>query len=175
MNQERLSDNLDDDWDDEDEDTQAGKYLTFRLHGEDYGVAVAFVTQIIGMQTITPVPDMPDFLKGVINLRGRVVPVVDMRNRFNLPEIAYDDRTCIIVVTINEVPIGLVVDAVHGMVDIPDTEIEPPPRTHRDGSSRFLQGLGKASDGVKILLNVERLLYDEELQQLAETPVADAI
>ncbi len=164
------NDDSDDFWDDEDEDTQAGKYLIFRLNNEDYGVFVGFVTQIIGMQPITQVPDMPPFIKGVINLRGRVIPIVDVRARFGLPEIAYEERTCIIVVTIEDVPVGLVVDAVEGMVNIPDSEIEPPPKTRQEGSSRFLQGLGKANnDSVKILINVERLLYDEELEQLVES------
>lgn len=168
------NDDADDLWDDEDEDTQTGKYLIFRLNNEDYGIFVGCITQIIGMQPITLVPDMPPFLKGVINLRGRVIPIVDVRARFGLPEIVYEERTCIIVVSIEDLSIGLVVDAVEGMVDIPDSEIDPPPKTRQDGSSRFLQGLGKANDSVKILLNVERLLYDEELEQLAEAAVENS-
>ena len=130
-----------------DEDTMENKFLTFHLGQEDYGLEIRHVTEIIGVQKITDVPDMPDYIKGVINLRGKVIPVMDVRARFKLPARAYDDRTCIIVVQYN----GTARD-----------QIEPPPRTSRGKSSRFFSGMGKMGDEVKILLDVERLLYDEE-------------
>ena len=95
---------------DEEEDTQQGKYLTFNLAKEDYGIEIKYVTEIIGIQRITEVPDMPDFLKGVINLRGKIIPVMDVRIRFSLPAREYDDRTCIVVVDIEGRAMGLVVD-----------------------------------------------------------------
>ncbi len=151
---------------DEDEDTQKGKYLTFRLAKEDYGIEIRNVTEIIGIQKITEIPELPDYIKGVINLRGKVIPVMDVRLRFSLPARDYDERTCIVVVDIDDKSVGLVVDQVNEVADIPDENIEPPPRTRRE-SGRFIQGLGKMEKEVKILLDVNRLLYDEELEQIA--------
>ncbi|ADH85363.1 chemotaxis protein CheW [Desulfurivibrio alkaliphilus] len=157
-----------DEWDEDDEDTQKDKYLTFHLHGEDYGLEIRFVTEIIGIQKITKVPDMPHFLMGIINLRGKVIPVMDVRLRFKLPEREYDERTCIIVVDIEGTAIGLVVDQVQEVVDIPEDQVEPPPESRRGKSSPFLQGMGKIGKEVKILLNVEKLLYDEQLESIKE-------
>ena len=156
----------DDDLYDEDEDTQKDKFLTFHLAGEDYGIEIAHVTEIIGIQKITEVPDMPDFVKGVINLRGKVIPVMDVRRRFNLEARDYDDRTCIIVVDIRGTAVGLVVDKVNEVADIPADQIEPPPMTKQGSASRFIQGIGKIGDEVKILLTIDRLLFDDELEKL---------
>ncbi|MDH3393267.1 MAG: chemotaxis protein CheW [Desulfobulbaceae bacterium] len=150
----------------DDEDTMKDKYLTFHLAGEDYGIDIAFVTEIIGIQKITEVPDMPDFVKGVINLRGKVIPVMDVRLRFLLPERDYDERTCIMVVDINGTAVGLVVDKVNEVADIPEADVEPPPRSSKGASSRYLKGMGKVENEVRILLNVDRLLFDDEMTQL---------
>ena len=158
----------DDDLYDDNEDTQKDKYLTFLLAGEDYGIEIAHVTEIIGIQKITEVPDMPDFVKGVINLRGKVIPVMDVRRRFHLDPRSYDDRTCIIVVDIRGSAVGLVVDEVNEVVDIPPQQIEPPPMTSHSSASRFIQGLGKMGEEVKILLTIDRLLFDEELKQIIQ-------
>ena len=155
---------------DDDEDTQKDKYLTFHLAGEEYGIDIVFVTEIIGIQKITEVPEMPVFIKGVINLRGKVIPIMDIRSKFKFESRDYDDRTCIIVVDITGTAIGLVVDEVSEVVDIPAEQIEPPPTTGQGTSVRYLKGMGKIGDTVKILLNVEKLLYEEELEQVvAET------
>ncbi len=151
----------------DDEDTMKDKYLTFHLAGEDYGLDIVFVTEIIGIQKITEVPDMPNFVKGVINLRGKVIPVMDVRLRFNLQERDYDERTCIVVVDINGTAVGLVVDQVNEVADIPEAQVEPPPRTTKGTTSRFLKGMGKVDEEVRILLNVDKLLYDEEMEMLA--------
>lgn len=148
------------------EDTQEGKYLTFHMFDENYGIEIRFVTEIIGIQRITEVPDMPGFIKGVINLRGKVIPVMDVRARFNLPPREYDERTCIIVVQLNTTSVGLVVDKVNEVVDIPSQNIEPPPRTSAGNSTEYIQGMGKMGDRVIILLNVGKLLYDSELEQI---------
>jgi purine-binding chemotaxis protein CheW len=152
----------------EDEDSQKDKYLTFHLAGEDYGVEIRYVTEIIGIQKITEVPDMPDFIRGVINLRGKVIPVMDVRTRFRLPSREYDERTCIIVVDINESSVGLVVDEVREVADIPEAQVEPPPATGQTKGSSYIQGMGKLDNEVKIILNVNRLLNDGELEQLIE-------
>ncbi|MFC1513125.1 chemotaxis protein CheW [Thermodesulfobacteriota bacterium] len=164
MAEEQVVDMEDDLYDDE--DTMKDKYLTFHLAGEDYGIDIAFVTEIIGIQKITEVPDMPNFVKGVINLRGKVIPVMDVRLRFHLDERDYDERTCIVVVDINTTAVGLVVDQVNEVADIPEADVEPPPRTTKGTSSRYLKGMGKVDDEVRILLNVDKLLYDEELEQI---------
>ncbi len=150
----------------DEEDTQKDKYLTFHLNGEDYGIEIAFVTEIIGIQKITEVPGMPFFIKGVINLRGKVIPVMDIRLRFKMDERAYDERTCIIVVDINGTAVGLVVDEVREVADIPEAQVEPPPDTGMSQSSRYIKGLGKMDDEVKILLNAEKLLQKEEFEQI---------
>lgn len=150
-----------------DEDVQKDKYLTFHLGEEEYGLDIAFVTEIVGIQKITAVPDMPDFVRGVINLRGQVIPVMDVRMRFHMPPREYDERTCVIVVNVSDRMIGLVVDMVNEVADIPDSCISPPPSMGSGKGSRFIQGMGKINDDVKILLNVSMLLGEEELEALA--------
>ena len=156
----------------DDEDTQKDKYLTFHIGTEDYGISIAYVTEIIGIQSITEIPEMPDFIKGVINLRGKVIPVMDVRTRFKLSPREYDERTCIIVVEIDDTSVGLVVDAVNEVADIPEDQVEAPPKSKRKGGS-YIQGIGKIDKEVKILLDVNRILYDEELESITETAKAN--
>jgi purine-binding chemotaxis protein CheW len=140
------------------EDTQKDKFLTFRLVNEDYGISIRQVTEIIGIQTITEVPDMPAFIKGVINLRGKVIPVMDVRARFGLPEREYDGRTCVVVVDVGGKTMGLIVDHVNEVLDIPAGHVEKPPVSHAGGGSgRYVQGIGKIGDKVKIILDVDCL------------------
>ena len=151
------------------EDTQEGKFLTFSLGDEEYGIAIRNVTEIIGIQNVTDLPDMPDYIKGVINLRGKVIPVIDVRLRFDLKEREYDERTCIIVVSINEMAVGLIVDSVSEVIDIPANDIEPSPKVKKGESSRFIQGLGKVNDEVKILLDIQNMLFDSELDMIKQS------
>lgn len=153
--------------DDDDDDTIADMYLTFDLGNEDYGIGIMFVTEIVGMQNITEVPDMPAFVKGVVNLRGQVIPVVDVRLRFKMKAREYDERTCIIVLSIRDVQIGLVVDTVNEVLTIDPAQISPPPKIATANSARYIKGMGKVGDAVKILLDGERLLFDEELASLS--------
>ena len=152
---------LDDD--EEDEDTQKDKFLTFTVGKEDYGLEIYHVTEIIGIQKITEVPDMPDYVKGVINLRGKVIPVMDVRKRFKFEEREYDDRTCIVVVHINDTSLGLVVDTVKEVSDIPEKDIQPPPEIAEGNRQFFIRGLGKVEEEVKILLDAEKLLTKSEI------------
>jgi purine-binding chemotaxis protein CheW len=154
-------------FDEDSEDTQKDKYLTFQIGDEDYGIEIRHVTEIIGIQKITEVPDMPAFVKGVINLRGQVIPVMDVRTRFHMEPREYDDRTCVIVVRINESAIGMVVDTVNEVADIPEEAVSPPPMVSKGEGSRYLQGMGKIGGEVKILLDVNRLLHDEDLTRIA--------
>ena len=153
----------------ENEDTQKDKYLTFHLAGEDYGIEIQYVIEIIGIQNITDVPDMPAFIRGVINLRGKVVPIMDVRARFGIEDRDYDDRTCIIVVNIDSTEVGLVVDEVSEVADIPEKNVEPAPRTNKNQGDSYIQGMGKINNDVKILLDVHKLLFSGEMQELVES------
>ncbi len=150
----------------EDEEAIGDMYLTFHLGNEVYGVGIAYVTEIVGIQNITLVPDMPSFVKGVVNLRGQVIPVVDMRLRFGMSSRDYDERTCIVVVNINSVQLGLVVDTVSEVMTIERDQISPPPRLASVKSAKYIKGLAKVGDDVKILLDGERLLFQEEIEVL---------
>ena len=145
----------------QDEDTQEGKYLTFSLGKEEYGIEIRFVTEIIGIQPITDLPDTPVFVKGVVNLRGKVIPVIDVRLRFNFSEKEYTDRTCIVVVTIRGMTLGLIVDSVSEVIDIAANQIEPLPKVNQITGSRHIQGLAKVGEQVKILLDITNLLFEE--------------
>ena len=146
------------------QDTMQGMFLTFDLADEGYGLEIRYVTEIIGIQKVTNVPDMPDHVIGVLNLRGKVIPIIDVRLRFNLVFREYDECTCIIVVNINDNPVGLVVDQVSEVIDITNKNIEPPPATGR-GGGHYIQGLGKIGEQVKILLNVEALIEGDDLKE----------
>ena len=151
----------------ENEDTLSNMYLTFRLGNEDYGIEIRYVTEIVGMQKITEVPDMPLFVKGVVNLRGQVIPVLDMRLRFNMEPREYDERTCIVVVSINTAQVGLVVDTVNEVRNINDDQISPPPRTAGASSAQYIQGMGKVGEEVIILLEGQRLLFEQEMSAMS--------
>lgn len=147
-------------------ETSAGLFLTFHLAGEDYGIPIGMVAEIVGLQKITSVPNMPDYVRGMINLRGRIVPVMDMRQRFGLESRDYDSRTCIVIVDIEGLRVGLVVDMVREVLAIPDSRID----TGFRGAGRHgdcLAGLGKTEMGVKILLELGRLFDEEERRRLA--------
>jgi len=149
------------------EDTQKGKFLIFSLGKEDYGIEISCVTEIIGIQAITEIPDLPEYVKGVINLRGKIIPVIDIRLRFNKPAREYDDRTCIVVLDIAGIAIGLVVDRVVEVSLIPDDNIAPPPQINK-GFQKYIKGIGRSGNDVKLLLDCQRLLDQDELESLAE-------
>ncbi len=144
------------------ESSKEGKYLTFSLAGEEYGIGILKVREIIGMMPVTPVPRTPDFVKGVINLRGKVIPVIDLRLRFGLDAAAYTERTCIIVVEIlgdaGAVPMGIVVDAVSEVLNIRATDIENTPAFGVKLNTDFILGMAKTDGGVKILLDIDKVL-----------------
>jgi purine-binding chemotaxis protein CheW len=154
--------------DEENEDTQANKYLFFKIGLESYGIGIRHIIEIIELQTISAVPDMPDYVKGVINLRGKVIPIVNLRLRFNIAERDYDDRTCIVVAEIDRVLIGLIVDTVEEVMEIPESNIEPPPRFKTvSGKDRYISGMGKVGEQVKILIDVEKIVRDEDIGAMA--------
>ncbi len=147
-----------------------GKYLTFSLAGEEYGIGILKVKEIIGMMTITTVPQTPSFVKGVINLRGKVIPVVDLRLRFGIEEIGYNDRTCIVVVEISSnsgtIMIGIVVDSVSEVLNVKGDDIEETPTFGTRLETDYILGMAKMEGGVKILLDIDQVLSREEVTML---------
>jgi purine-binding chemotaxis protein CheW len=144
-----------------------GKYLTFTLAGEEYGIGILKVKEIIGMMAITMVPQTPTYVKGVINLRGKVIPVVDLRLKFGMEAMDYTERTCIIVVEIGRenghVLIGIVVDSVSEVLNIKGGDIEETPNFGSQLNTDYLLGMAKAGGGIKILLDIDKVLSEEAL------------
>lgn len=148
------------------EDTQKDRYLTFVLGDECYGIEIRYVTEIIGIQAITVIPEIPEYVKGIINLRGKIIPVIDVRARFKKEGKEYNDRTCVIVVDIKEFSIGLIVDSVAEVLTIPEQDIVDPPQISKGASNRYIKKIGKVGNEVKLLLNCEMLLTESELENL---------
>lgn len=149
----------------QDEDTQKDKYLIFFLGKEFYGIEIKYVIEIIGIQTITEVPGLPHYLKGIINLRGKIIPVMDVRERFKKVCKEYNERTCVIVIEINHLFVGLIVDQVAEVLNIPEGEIVAPPEA-TDSENKFIKGIGKVRDDVKLLIDCEKLLSQENVENL---------
>ena len=147
--------------------SRAGKYLTFVLGSEQYGVEIVKVREILGVLPITPMPQTPHYVKGVINLRGKVIPVIDTRTKFGMPERENTPETCIIVVDVDGKSIGLLVDTVKEVMDIKEEQIEDPPNFGTGTDTGFVRGLGKIGDQVKILLNIDHVLGDLEVSGLS--------
>jgi purine-binding chemotaxis protein CheW len=147
-----------------------GKYLTFSLAGEEYGIGILKIKEIIGLLPITRVPKTPAFVKGVINLRGKVIPIMDLRLRFGMESAQYNDRTCIIVVEMSSSKgifmIGLIVDSVSEVLNIKQEDIEEAPSFGTRLDTAYILGMAKVGKGVKILLDIDRVLTDEELAQV---------
>ena len=154
------------------EKSKEGKYLTFFLADEEYGLGIEKVKEIIGMMTITSVPQTPDFVKGVINLRGKVIPVVNLRLKFGMPEIEYSDRTCIIVAEIEgargRIQMGIIVDAVAEVANIKGDDIEKAPSFGGHLETGFIHGLAKIGGQVKILIDIDLILTGEETAHIEE-------
>ncbi len=143
---------------------KGGKFLTFVLGDEEYGIEILKVREIIGVMDITTVPRTPDFIKGVINLRGKVIPVIDLRLKFDMEEAEYTSETCIIVVDIKGILVGIVVDTVSEVTDVVDENIEPAPSFGSSVDTEYIMGMAKVGDKVKILLDINKVLSAEEFQ-----------
>ncbi len=150
-----------------------GKYLTFSLSDEEYGIGILKIKEIIGMMPITSVPRTPKYVRGVINLRGKVIPVIDLRIRFCMEEKEYNDRTCIVVVEIEshgiEIVIGIVVDSVSEVLNIKSEEIEETPEFGTTLNTEYILGMATMEGGVKILLDIDAVLSSEELSHLQKS------
>ena len=153
--------------------SREGKYLTFCLAGEEYGIGILKVKEIIGMMVITSIPQTPGYVKGVINLRGKVIPVVDLRLKFGMESIGYTERTCIIVVDIKggdrKIQMGIVVDSVSEVLNIKPGEIEDTPTFGAKMDTDYILGMAKMEGGVKILLDIDRVLGSVDCQSLSHS------
>jgi len=157
-----------------------GKFLTFFLAGEEYGIEILSVHEIIGMLPITSVPGTPNYIFGIVNLRGKIIPIVDLRRKFGMESKAQTAETCIIVVNVQGVEVGIVVDRVSEVINIDSGDIEPPPSFGKDVNTDYILGIGKSASKVKILLNIDRVLSADQIVQIqkmadSETGSADTI
>lgn len=146
-------------------DAQQGKYMTFKSGNEYFGLKIQYVNEIIQFQTITAIPETEDYIKGLINLRGKVIPVIDVRLRFKQEAFEYNDRTCIIVINVKSTVVGLIVEQIADVVEIREENILPPPAIGRVDRAhhKYVYGIGKVGDSVKLLLDPDKLLNDEDL------------
>ncbi|HAN10277.1 MAG TPA: chemotaxis protein CheW [Clostridiales bacterium] len=148
------------------EDTQHGRFLTFAIGHEFFGVSIEYVKEIIGIQPIIEVPEVPNYVKGIINLRGSIIPVIDVRLKFKKDFLDYNDRTCIIVIEIKNILVGLIVDNVSDVLKISDDNIVPPPDIKTGFHNKYIKGIGMVNKEVKLLLDCEKILDEDELEQM---------
>jgi purine-binding chemotaxis protein CheW len=159
---------IQDDFLEMEEDTQKDRYLTFYIENECYGMEIRYVTEIIGIQAITQIPELPEYVRGIINLRGKIIPVIDVRLRFRKEKKEYNDRTCVIVVDIKDLSIGLIVDSVAEVLTIPEQDIVDPPQMNKGSGNKYINKIGKVGNAVKLLLDCERLLTDNDFEAISE-------
>ncbi len=145
---------------------KGGKFLTFFLSTEEYGIEILKVQEIIGVMTITPIPRTPAFIKGVINLRGRIIPIIDLRLKLSMEEAKHTEETCFIVVKAHDMHMGVVVDKVSEVLDIAGENVEDAPSMGEDINTDYILGIGKAGDKVKMLLDIDKVLSDKDLKAL---------
>lgn len=148
-------------------ETQGGKYVTFLLNKENYGIPIKKVKEIIGMMEITHIPKTQSYIKGVVNLRGKIIPLMDLRLKFGMAEKPYNERTCIIVIEVHLTEtqrlVGIVVDAVSDVVKIQKGDIESPPEYNAQSEGDVLIGIGKLKDKVILILDIEKILNRDEI------------
>ncbi|MEZ5427216.1 MAG: chemotaxis protein CheW [Pyrinomonadaceae bacterium] len=157
------------------EKVNGGKFLTFFLQNEEYGIEILRVQEIIGLMPITRIPRTPDFVRGVINLRGKIIAVTDLRKKFGMEDIEQTSETCIIVVQTNGTEIGVMVDKVSEVLDIADAEIEPTPAFGASVPTEFLLGIGNTQGGVRLLLNIEKVLSDQQLLEFTNEALSQMV
>lgn len=145
--------------------TQIDKYVTFKSGNEYFGLKIEYVNEIIVYQEITEIPETVDYIKGLINLRGKIIPVIDVRLRFKQEPFEYNDRTCIIVLNFQDMVVGLIVEQIAEVVEITENNILPNPKIGKADNSKnkYVYGIGKVGDAVKLLLDPEKLLNDDDL------------
>ncbi|MGN0649954.1 MAG: chemotaxis protein CheW [Oscillospiraceae bacterium] len=139
-----------------------GKVMTFHIGDQIYGIEITYVVEIIEMQHITKIPHVPSYIKGIINVRSKVVPIVDIRARFGKPEIPYTSRTCIIILAMGEISVGIIVDSVADVEDIHSSDISATPENKAVNSNEFIQYMIRSGNDVKLILDVAKLLDEQE-------------
>jgi purine-binding chemotaxis protein CheW len=152
----------------DDEDTMENVFLTFALADREYGLEVKNVIEITGLKSVTDVPDMPSYVKGIMNLRGKIIPLVDVRLRFKYNEQEYNERTCVIIVSLEDMLVGLIVDGVSEVLRIPKNQIENSPNMGGNSSSRFIKSIGKVDEAVTLILNLENFLGEGDIDAIEE-------
>lgn len=152
------------------EDAQKGKFMTFQTGREYFGISISYVNEIIAMQPIAAIPEVDDYIKGLINLRGKIIPVIDVRVRFKMEPKEYTDRTCIIVIDVKSTVVGLIVEKIAEVDTIMDDDIVPPPTLgHREHEhNKYVYGLARTGDTVKLLIDPEKLIKQEDLEVFEE-------
>ncbi len=155
----------------DEDDTQKSKYMTFKSGNEYFGLKIQYVNEIIQIPSITAIPRTEEYIKGLINLRGKIIPVIDVRLRFKQEAFEYDDRTCIIVVMVNDVVVGLIVEQIADVIEIRDENILPPPKVGRADKAdhKFVYGIARVGDSVKLLLDPDKLLNDDDYSAVEQT------
>lgn len=143
------------------------RFLTFLIGEESYGIGIENVREIISMQPVTEMPEMPVYFKGIINLRGSIIPAMDVRLRFKRPEADYTERTCIVVVNFNGISVGLIVDCVSDVLTIPDENIGKRPEINSKGSCGYVKSIGKIDDKIVLLLDCEKLMNEDDLETIS--------
>lgn len=151
-------------------DEKKSKYMTFKSGNEYFGLKIQYVKEIIQIQAITKVPETENYIKGLINLRGKIIPVIDVRLRFGQEAFEYNDRTCIIVLQVNSTMVGLIVEKIADVIEIADNDILPPPTISRtdQANRKYIYGIGKVGDTVKLLLDPDKLLSDTDLSSIEQ-------
>lgn len=151
-------------------DSQKGQFMTFKTGKENYGISISYINEIIQMQPITAVPEVEDYIKGLINLRGKIIPVIDIRVRFKMQPLEYNDRTCIIVINLKSMVIGIIVETIAEVITVTDEDIVPPPTLGRRESeqNKYVYGLARVGDSVTMLLDPEKLVKDADMEALEE-------
>ena len=150
--------------------TQKGQFMTFQTGKEFFGISISYIIQIIMMQPITAVPEVDDYIKGLINLRGKIIPVIDVRVRFKMEPLEYTDRTCIIIINVKSMTIGLIVEKIAEVITITEEDIVPPPSLGRRESeqNKYVYGLARIGDAVRLLLDPEKLVKQEDIEVLED-------
>ncbi|MDE6713907.1 MAG: chemotaxis protein CheW [Lachnospiraceae bacterium] len=152
-------------------DAQKGKYMTFKSGSEYFALKIQYVSEIICFQAITPIPETEDYIKGLINLRGKIIPVIDVRLRFKQEPLEYDDRTCIMVINVKSIVVGLIIEKIAEVVEIQEENILPPPRVGKADKTqnKYVYGIGRVGNTVKLLLDPDKLINDEDLSAVDQS------
>ncbi|HRG48086.1 MAG TPA: chemotaxis protein CheW [Leptospiraceae bacterium] len=157
---------VDEEIEEDSQDTMEDLYIIFFIDGREYGIEIRYLIEIIAFQPVTFVPNLPKYVKGVLNLRGKIIPVLDVRTRFGMPSIDYTENTCILILNFNNLSASLIVDGVKEVLKIPKDSIEPSPGFEEANVERFVDSIGKSGDTLKILINVEKFIHEKDIKEI---------